>query len=200
MIELRGVSKRLGRKLVIRRADLVVRPGQIVCLSGPSGVGKTTLLEIMAGLTKPDAGLARRQGAVALAFQDDALLPWLDAAGNMDYALAALPPDQRRERRRFWLERFELPPTLRPEAMSGGMRRRLNLARALASQRPILLLDEPFAFLDLPWQAKVAAELAAAAHVGAAVALVSHQLEPLDGLPCRTIAVSASPVDIVADA
>ncbi len=194
MITLREVRKSIKGRLIIAQASLSLEAGRLCCLSGPSGAGKTTLLEIMAGMQAADSGRVERGGPAALAFQDDLLLDWLDAAGNLEYALAAAPSAQRRERAREWLGRLGLPPGLRPGAMSGGMRRRLNLARAFALQRPLLLLDEPFAFLDLDWQRRVAALMAEAAGKGAAVFVVSHQMEALAGLDCLVLEAGELPL------
>lgn len=149
---------------------------------------------MMAG--RGDVWLGHVEGfaQAALVFQDDALIPWLDAAANLDYALAALPLAERQRRRRQWLERFGLPGHLRPGAMSGGMRRRLNLARAFAAERCLLLLDEPFAFLDPPWQHLVGTEIRRVASSGGAVVVVTHQPEPLVGLECRRLVVAGPPL------
>ncbi|MFH1060583.1 MAG: ATP-binding cassette domain-containing protein [Pseudomonadota bacterium] len=194
MIAVQGLRKSVAGRDIIAGVDLRVGAGEICCLAGPSGLGKTTLLEIMAGLRSPDAGRVERRAPVAVAFQDDVLLPWLDAAGNLDYALAALPAHQRQDLRRQWLDRFDLPGELRPAAMSGGMRRRLTLARAFAAGRPLLLLDEPFAFLDAQWQQRVAEEIGQAALAGAAIFIISHQFEALSGLNCRIIRPSGAPL------
>ncbi|MGE4528271.1 MAG: ATP-binding cassette domain-containing protein, partial [Rhodospirillaceae bacterium] len=119
-LSLSGVRKAYDGRAILDGIDLAVAAGESVRLVGPSGLGKSTLLEVAAGLTPPDAGRVERRGRVAMTFQDDALLPWADAAGNLAYALAALPDGQARVLP--WLARFDLPPALRPAEMSGGMR------------------------------------------------------------------------------
>lgn len=194
VLRLDGGSKRLDGRTIIKALDLSLDAGEILALIGPSGCGKSTLLELMAGVQEPDCGEIVRACPAALAFQDDALIPWLDVAANLDYALAAHPSAERKRRRRHWLERFGLPGHLRPHAMSGGMRRRLNLARAFAAERALLLLDEPFAFLDPPWQHLVGTEIRRVASAGGAVVVVTHQPEPLVGLECRRLVVAGPPL------
>lgn len=189
MLRLEDVGKGLGGKTVVHSASFRVAAGEILCITGESGIGKSTLLELVAGVIKPDKGLIQRNGAVSLCFQDNALIPWLSAAANLDYVLPAGPESpgghgvERSAHISGWLERFGLSGDIFPAAMSGGMRRRLGLARAFAVQRPILLLDEPFAFLDEGWQSAVSACIAEAAAGGAAVVLTSHTLDPVRSLP-----------------
>ncbi len=195
MLLLEGVRKNFAGRPVIASASLRAAAGEVLCLKGPSGVGKSTLLEIMAGVIEPDGGGVTRNGAVALAFQDDALIPWLDAAANVAYVLPpALPRPEREARGALWLERFGLEANVYPAAMSGGMRRRLNMARAFASERPILLLDEPFAFLDEGWQQRIADLIGERAAQGGCIVLSSHTLDPLTNVPHRSLAVEDSPV------
>jgi ABC-type nitrate/sulfonate/bicarbonate transport system ATPase subunit len=199
MLELSEVAKSYQGRVVVASASLKLSAGQALCLTGPSGIGKSTLLEIMAGLTKPDKGLARRDSPAAFMFQDEALIPWLTAAANIGYIL---PPerssaaDARRIAR--WLDRFGLSGDRFPAAMSGGMRRRLSLARTLAAGRRLIILDEPFAFLDQAWQSAVAEEIMSQAEQGAAVVLASHSTLPFDLRPDRArlkvVAVERSPV------
>ena len=173
ILELQAIGKSYGGHAILGGVDLHLDAGECVRLVGRSGLGKSTLLEIAAGLTPPGAGRVVRAGAVAMTFQDDALLPWAGAADNLAYALAARP--RALAEIPAWLARFDLPPGLRPAEMSGGMRRRLSLARAFAAGASLLLLDEPFAFLDAAWRARVAEMIDEAAGAGAAVLFSTHQ-------------------------
>ena len=202
MIRLERICKSRGSNALIRNCSLAVDAGEAVCLCGPSGIGKTTLLEIVAGLTRPDSGRVTLASArIGCAFQDDVLVPWLTALDNL---LLVLPPgtDDPRTTAGEWLDRFGLPPDMHPTRMSGGMRRRLALARAFAVNPRILLLDEPFAFLDAAWQSRVAEFTEQHRTSGNAVLLVSHQLEQLEmALACRTEVIRHSPIgDLGGDA
>jgi NitT/TauT family transport system ATP-binding protein len=174
---MRDVAKSFGRRPAVGRASLRVRAGTALGLNGPSGLGKSTLLEIMAGLTKPDAGRLERAVPASLMFQDGALVPWLSALENVAYVL---PGDRRQAARTAagWLERFELTPDLRPAALSGGMRRRLGLARALCPGRELLLLDEPFAFLDQRWVEAIAQLILEEVQKGTGVVVAGHSTPP----------------------
>ena len=182
MIELEHIHKQYGASVIIEEARLELKAGEITLLQGPSGCGKTTLLEIAAGLIPPDSGervcQAQRIGCV---FQDDLLLPWLDARQNLEFSLTTLVPESiRTERIDTWLERTGLTEHAQtlPADLSGGMRRRLNLARALAIQPDLLLLDEPFAFLDTDWKRQTAGWIGQATTQGAAVLIVTHETVP----------------------
>ncbi len=202
MLELAGVAKSRGGRVIIASATFTLAAGNVLCLTGPSGIGKSTLLELMAGVIRPDAGAVTRQAQAALMFQDDVLIPWLTAEENIRFILPpGLDPVECIERAARWLRRFDLEKSLYPAAMSGGMRRRLSLARTFAAARPLILLDEPFAFLDEERQGVVAAEIAAHAAKGCAVALSSHTAEPLSlpcfaSIPCRILPAASAPVII----
>jgi NitT/TauT family transport system ATP-binding protein len=156
-VRLEGVSKVYGpagnRLLALDRISLDVRRGEFVCLVGASGCGKTTLLNIVAGLDKQGAGtVAVKGGSPALLFQEAALFPWLSAAGNVELPLrfARLPATERREEVARLLATVHLAGfgDKLPHELSGGMRQRVALARALAQHANVLLMDEPFAALD----------------------------------------------------
>lgn len=160
-IACRGVTVRFadGRD-VLRGIDLDVPAGGAVSLVGPSGCGKTTLLRCVAGLQPPTAGsiepvpAAVAAGALAYVFQEPALLPWLDAVRNVMLPLDLVGRGTRGERRAaaaHWLGEVGFAAadrTKHPAELSGGMRMRVSLARALVTEPAILLLDEPFAALD----------------------------------------------------
>jgi ABC-type multidrug transport system ATPase subunit len=189
VLELHEIQKDLGGREIVGNLSLQVNAGQVVCLTGPSGVGKTTVLEIAAGLLEPDGG--RRSVAttrLGYAFQDDALIPWRSAAQNLAFVIG----DHRNghaEKIDLWLDRLGLAQAAHqlPGQISGGMRRRLNLARALCVEPKLLILDEPFAFLDGPWLERIARMLAQVTDQGTAVLLASHQMEPLAGLDCQNV-------------
>jgi NitT/TauT family transport system ATP-binding protein len=146
---------------VLDRIDLRVEEGEIVCLVGPSGCGKTTLLDIMAGLTKPDQGRVLSDGQPVegpgrhrlMMFQESALFPWLDVFGNVMFGLKRKPGLSDPERRKIadfhlrlvGLEKFKHAYV---HELSGGMKQRVALARSLAPDPRLLLMDEPFAALD----------------------------------------------------
>ncbi len=150
-----------GPVLALDRVSLEIAEGEFVCLVGPSGCGKTTLLNIVAGLDRPDAGEVLADGGPVrgpgadrmVMFQESALFPWLDAMGNVEFGLGLKPGLDRRTRRDYahyylrmvGLERFRHAAV---HELSGGMKQRVALARALAPEPRVLLMDEPFASLD----------------------------------------------------
>ena len=188
-LEMLKVAKSLGQRPIVEDFTLRLAGGQVWCLWGPSGVGKSTILEMAAGLLPPDQGVIRAQRqSLGYAFQDDALVPWLGAQANLELVLGArLGRQDAADRARYWLDQLGIlsAAKLKPSQMSGGMRRRLNIARAFSLRPRLLLLDEPFAFLDQAWQQTMALFIARAAQEDqAAVLLVSHQAEPLSHLDC----------------
>ncbi len=150
-----------GEVLALDRVSLQVNEAEFVCLVGPSGCGKTTLLNIIAGLEKPDSGRVLADGKPVTSpgrdrlvmFQEPALFPWLDVFGNVLFGLKLKPNLTNKDRRnvaRYYLElvgltRFEHANI---HELSGGMKQRVSLARALAPNPRVLLMDEPFAALD----------------------------------------------------
>ncbi|MEY2546584.1 MAG: sulfonate transport system ATP-binding protein [Verrucomicrobiota bacterium] len=150
-----------GPVLALDRVSLNVNEGEFVCLVGPSGCGKTTLLNIIAGLEKPDSGTVSTDGKPVtgpgrdrlVMFQESALFPWLDAIGNVLFPLKLKPNLSNKDRRdvaKYYLELVGLTRFERANIheLSGGMKQRVALARALAPNPRVLLMDEPFAALD----------------------------------------------------
>jgi NitT/TauT family transport system ATP-binding protein len=149
------VSMRYGRSPVLALSDveLEVREGEFVCLLGRSGCGKSTLLALVAGLEEPTAGVIALGGRrVGMMFQDSGLFPWLTVEGNISLALrlSGVPKKEWPARVAELLEVVRLPGVQRrrPHELSGGMRQRVALARSLAQECQVLLMDEPFAALD----------------------------------------------------
>ncbi|HEX2660278.1 MAG TPA: ATP-binding cassette domain-containing protein, partial [Polyangia bacterium] len=152
-ILLQGVSHRIGDTDIIRPLDLTIEAGSFVALVGPSGSGKSTLLRLVSGLEAPATGaIERAPGAMAFVFQDAQLLPWRTVLDNvaLPLELAGVPKADARERARAPLADVELTDAAErfPDQLSGGMRMRVSIARALVTEPALLLLDEPFAALD----------------------------------------------------
>ncbi len=174
MIEIRGVTKSFGEGPVVHDLDLTVATGETVALLGPSGVGKSTLLRMIAGLEVPDRGVVAVDGidlegtathdrGIGYMFQDLALFPHLDVASNIEFGLRMQRVDraQRKVRVQELLELVGLAGAggRDPASLSGGERQRVALARALAPQPSALLLDEPFGALDRTLRDRLLAEL-----------------------------------------
>jgi NitT/TauT family transport system ATP-binding protein len=158
ILELRGVTKRFGSGLeALAGIDLSVARGEFLSLLGPSGCGKSTLLRIVAGLIPPSAGTCRllldnAPGRIGFVFQDPTLMPWSTVLANvlLPFRIARRTGAEERERaltavRAVGLAGFE---DSYPHQLSGGMRMRVSIARALVTDPDLLLLDEPFAALD----------------------------------------------------
>jgi len=175
--------------------------GEIVAVVGPNGCGKTTLLELVCGLTEPDGGTVRAQDAALMA-QRDLLLPWAGAADNAALALRVAGVDRREARataaallRDFGLGGFE---RARPHELSGGMRQRVAFARTLLAGRPVLCLDEPFAALDALTRLQMQDWLAATLRTDPrTVVLVTHDVEEAILLADRVVVLSPRPGRVV---
>ena len=155
-VELRNVTKVFpagaGSLTALDDVSLSVREGEFVCLIGASGCGKSTLLNLVAGLDAPTRGEVTRAGEPSFMFQEAALFPWLSVERNVELPLklARVPRERRRERVRELLDLVRLSQFAerQPHELSGGMRQRVSLARALARDSEVLLMDEPFGALD----------------------------------------------------
>ena len=170
MISVSDITVCFAEKTVLDGFSLAVPEQGITALSGPSGCGKTTLLRVLAGLQKPQAGTASLPGPVSLLFQEDRLLPWRTVGQHITDVL----PKARRGEVGRWLELVELAgeQARYPAQLSGGMGRRLALARCLACGGALLLLDEPFAGVDAQRAGRILARIRA---LGTPVLLTSHQ-------------------------
>ena len=202
---LSGVGKRFtpAGAVVLDGIDLTIAPGEFVCLLGASGCGKSTLLSILAGLEQATVGSVDvgDQGA-ALMFQEPALFPWLTAGANVELALRlrGVPRSQRRARARELLELVRLGDAgdKRVHELSGGMRQRVALARSLALDRPVLLMDEPFAALDAITRDLLHDELERIwAETGRTIVFVTHNVREAVRLGQRVLLMSSRPGTIV---
>jgi NitT/TauT family transport system ATP-binding protein len=206
MLEMRDLHLSFGPRSVLDGIHLDVRPGERIGVIGPSGAGKSTLLRLAAGLLRPDSGTCRNSFLrTRLVFQDPRLLPWRSVAANLDIALRAggVPAGEIAARRDRWLARVGLSDAAHawPGELSGGMAQRAALARALALEPDLLLLDEPFSALDPAMRAdlgKLCADQARA--TGAALVCISHQPWELAGLVDRILHVAGGQVRVQAAA
>ena len=187
-IRVERVSHGYGALPVLDGIDLVAPAGRVLVLVGPSGCGKSTLLGIIAGLIAPDAGRVTMAGAVAAdclnpltpVFQDFALLPWRTVAGNVSLPLEArMPASDRRARVAEVLALTGLTEFAQawPRQLSGGMRQRVGIARALAVRPACLLMDEPLSALDAQTRTLLLDEFAALIdRAGTTTVYVTHNL------------------------
>ena len=203
-----GVNLELGGRPILQDISFAVGRGEFVCVIGASGCGKTTLLRLLAGLVTPTTGSVRLGGKqvsgpsrdVAIVFQDysRALLPWRTATGNVSLALEAVgvPTSERGHRIAPLLEKVGLTDHAGkyPTQLSGGMQQRLQIARSLAQDPSVLLMDEPFGALDAMTRQSLQDEvLRIAAEQQATVLFVTHDLEEALYLGDRIIALYSNP-------
>jgi NitT/TauT family transport system ATP-binding protein len=203
-----GLSKRFTQRgrpvLALDSIDLTVRPGEFVAIVGASGCGKTTLLSIIAGLVEPSGGaLARapdvaRQGGIGMVFQSPVLLPWRSVLDNVIAPAEILRMDRKGSRRRaeellvkVGLGGFE---SALPYQLSGGMQQRVSICRALLSDPPLLLMDEPFGALDSLTRERMNLELQRIWIDGnKTVMLVTHSIEEAVFLSDRIVVMTPRP-------
>jgi NitT/TauT family transport system ATP-binding protein len=207
-VSVAGVSKVFGhgasRVVALDAIDINVGAGEFVCVVGASGCGKTTLLNLIAGLEDPTAGDIEVNGRRALMFQESALFPWLTAAKNVELALR-LNGVGRRERAGRAEELLELVHlggfgNKRPHELSGGMRQRVALARAFAQDADVLLMDEPFGALDAMTRDMLHDELERIIHAtGVSVLFVTHNVREAARLADRVLLLTSRPGRVAAE-
>jgi NitT/TauT family transport system ATP-binding protein len=208
----RGFDTPVGRREALDGLRLEVAPGEIVALVGPNGSGKSTLLRIVAGLIPPDRGRVEIDGrpvtgpdpAIGIVFQEPRLLAWRTVVSNIAFPLelAGVRPPERLRRARELVELVGLGgfERARPVELSGGMRQRTAIARAMALGPSVLLLDEPFSALDALTRERFDAELRELAEqAGTTVLLVTHSIPEAVITADRVAVLSPAPGRVVAE-
>jgi nitrate/nitrite transport system ATP-binding protein len=211
-LELKGVGKGFGpagrRSEVLHDVDLTVERGEFVAIVGYSGAGKTTLISMISGLDRPDRGEVLLDGRPvtgpgpdrAVVFQNYSLLPWLSVFDNVKLAVDQVFPDWTAARRREQVERYVTMVSLwparhkKPSELSGGMRQRVSVARALAMDPQVLLLDEPLGALDALTRAVLQDEIERIwARDKKTVVLITNDVDEGILLADRIVPLSAGP-------
>ncbi len=196
------------RMVALDDVSFDVHSGEFLCLLGPTGCGKTTILNILAGLERPTSGEVLLDGAPipgpgpdrAVLFQEPALFPWLSVVGNVEFALRLIgvPHGERTERAMDWLEKVNMGrfANAQPHELSAGMRQRAALARALACDPDVLLADEPFGALDAQAREVLQRELERVWSEGETrktFVFVTHNVREATFLADRVLVMSAPP-------
>jgi NitT/TauT family transport system ATP-binding protein len=195
-----NVTHSYGNVHVLKDLNLEVRNGEVVVIVGPSGCGKTTLLNLFSGYISPTTGSIQSQGVVRTVYQQDGLFPWLTVAENISMGLRSISNKDQLEK-----ELHELLTLIHmedfknhyPHEISGGMRQRVELARVLAGDSDILLMDEPFSALDYQARLRMRRELNRLLQTRPrTVVFVTHDIEEAAQLADRVLVLSKRPATI----
>jgi NitT/TauT family transport system ATP-binding protein len=203
-VEFKDLAMSFGNTDVLRDINLSVREGEFVCILGPSGCGKSTLLNIVGGFIRPTAGEVRIDGVPVtgpdprriFVFQERGVFPWLTVEGNIAFGLFRLSEEEKRERIAHYVKLVGLAgfETAYPRQLSGGMKQRLEVARALAVRPDVLYLDEPFGALDSITRLGMRRELLRIWNAERKTILfVTHDIEESVQLADRVVVMSQRP-------
>jgi NitT/TauT family transport system ATP-binding protein len=213
-IELTGVTKRFVTPsgtmfTALRDVDMTIGAGKFCAVVGPSGCGKSTTLTMVAGLDRPSAGTVQVGGqsvdgiaaGTGFMFQSDALMPWKTVLGNVALGpvFRNVPKKEAQAQAREWVRRVGLAgfEDHHPHQLSGGMRKRVNLAAALINNPSILLMDEPFGALDVQTKAMMSNELLALwEQARPSVVFVTHDLEEAIALADQVVVMTVYDIDL----
>jgi len=187
MLKLENISKSFENLNVLHNFSMEISEGEIVAVTGPSGCGKTTLLNIISGILKADSGtITKTHEKTGYVFQDDRLLPWLNVYQN----IKLVNEKQTSEQIQHYINLVKLNgfESYTPSQLSGGMKKRCSIARALNYGSSLLLLDEPFSGLDKELKDKLIQDLLEINRTQkTAILLVTHQIEEAQSLGARII-------------
>ena len=195
---------------VLERVSLAVRSGEFVCIVGPSGCGKSTLLNVVGGFLRGTRGRVQVEGGPVrgpdpgriFVFQENGVFPWLTVAQNIGFGLWQLPPAERDQRVAHYVELVGLQGFERsyPRELSGGMRQRVEIARALAANARVLFMDEPFGALDFLTRLKMRQDLVRIwQQAGMTILFVTHDIEEAVQLADRVLVMSRRPATVRAE-
>ena len=214
VIRLTDIGKRFlagsGEYQALRGVNLEIAEGEFVCLLGPSGCGKTTLLRILAGLDRHTSGLLEirapqgDQPLTSVVFQEQSIFPWFDVRSNVEYGLKARDPapDLLRRQVDYYIAKVGLTPFERryPHELSGGMKQRVSIARAFATDPEILLMDEPFSALDEQNRHLLQGELLRIwSETRKTVVFITHSIDEAVFLADRVIVLGGAPGSVIAE-
>ncbi len=209
-VELQHVNKTFRQNRhtvpVLQDISLSINQGEFVCLLGPTGCGKSTVVNLIAGLEQADSGQVLVNGQPVtgpgprrvVVFQDAALFPWLTVLGNVEFGLrmAGVPKQERHTAAMAYVKLVHLSKFAHayPHQLSGGMRQRVAIARGLVTQPDILLMDEPFGALDAQTRAILQQELLEIwRKTGCSILFVTHNVREATGLADRVYVISSRP-------
>ena len=213
-LQVQGLARRFGAASVFEDVDFAIEKGEFVCIIGHSGCGKTTILNILAGLDTASAGavvMDNREVAgpsldLGVVFQGHALMPWLSALGNIAFAVKSRWPQWNRVQVQLHCQKFIDLVGLtgaehkKPSELSGGMKQRVGIARAFAIQPKMLLLDEPFGALDALTRGVIQDELLAiCAATHQTVFMITHDVDEAILLADRILLMSNGPRASIAE-
>ena len=195
MIRFEKVTKHYGPKKVLCDLSFTLPEKGIVALMGPSGIGQTTLLRLMAGLERPDAGSVSLSATkIAVCFQEPRLIPWMSCRQNLTFVLPKAPEsDQKASEALRLFELSEVQDAL-PDTLSGGMKQRVSLARAYAADADLLLLDEPFTGLDEALKQRLYPLIRSTGEHGLTL-IVTHDIDEARALGATVFYLQGDPVD-----
>lgn len=202
-LSLLNVSHAFGASAVFEDLSVEIERGEFVAIVGPSGCGKTTLLNLLSGYLRPTSGVIRREGTTRMVYQSDGLFPWLTVRENIALGLRHLKDGKWQEAQLkdlLGLIRLEGFGEHYPHQLSGGMRQRVELARALAGETDVLLMDEPFSSLDYQTRLRMRRMLVRVlVERPRTVVFVTHDIEEAAQLADRILVLSERPARLIGE-